>query len=136
MKIAVWLARILIAGVLLYAGVLKLGASERFTVTVAKFAVLPDAWLGAFVLALPAVEVLAGILLLIPRTAQTGACLAAGLLTVFIAALAWAWSQGFTVDCGCFGTEDEPAPGNAIPLALARDVVLLAITLLLAARRP
>lgn len=135
MKIAVWLARLLVAGVLLYASVLKLGTSERFAVTVAKFSVLPEAWAGVFAMALPWIEMAAGILLLIPRTARIGAFAAAGLLILFLAALAWAWSQGFTIDCGCFGAEDEQVPGNAIPLAIARDAVLLAITLLLAARR-
>ena len=135
MRIAIWLARWLVAGVLLYASVLKLGASERFTITVAKFGMLPEAWAGVFALALPWVEMLAGLLLLIPRTARAGAFFAAALLLVFIAALAWAWSQGYTIDCGCFGAEDKQVPGNAIPLALARDGALLAITLLLAARR-
>jgi uncharacterized membrane protein YphA (DoxX/SURF4 family) len=135
MKIAIWLARVLVAGVFLYAGVLKLGASERFTITVAKFGLLPELWANAVAIALPWLETLTGILLLIPRTARIGAFAAAALLILFLAALAWAWSQGFTIDCGCFGVEDEQVPGNAIPLALARDVVLLAITLLLAARR-
>ena len=136
MKIAIWLARGLIAAVFLYAGVLKLGASERFAITVAQFAILPEGWTRGAALALPAVETLVGVLLLVPRTARAGAWAAAALLAIFIAALAWAWSQGFTVDCGCFGgSEDEPTPGNAIPLALTRDAVLLAITLLLAARR-
>ena len=88
MKTAIWLARLVIAGVFLYAGVLKLGASERFAITVAKFAIVPDRWIGALAIGLPATETLIGILLLVPRTARLGAFAAAGLLTIFLAALA------------------------------------------------
>jgi hypothetical protein len=55
---------------------------------------------------------------------------------VFIAALTWAWTQGLAVDCGCFGAEDVmTSTRDQIPTALARDAVLLALTLLLAVRR-
>jgi uncharacterized membrane protein YphA (DoxX/SURF4 family) len=136
MNLAIQLARMLIAAVFLYAGVVKLGTSERFAITIAQFFILPLAWVGLFAAALPWLEILVGLLLLVPRTARAGAWCAAALLIVFLAALTWAWSQGFVVDCGCFGdTEDEPQPGNQIPFAIARDVALIAVTLLLAARR-
>jgi uncharacterized membrane protein YphA (DoxX/SURF4 family) len=136
MKFAIWSARVLLAAVFLYAGIMKLGTSEQFAITIAQFFILPKAWSALFAVSLACFEILVGILLLIPRTAQGAAFVSAALLITFIATLTWAWSQGFTVGCGCFGpTEDEPAPGNQIPLAIARDVVLLALTLLLAARR-
>ena len=138
MNLAIRLARLLLAAIFLYAGAVKLGISERFAITIAQFFILPLAWPGPFAASLPWIEMLAGILLLIPRTARVGAFAAAVLLVAFIGALGWAWSQGFTVDCGCFGsTEDEPATatGNQIPYALARDVVLLALTLPVAAQR-
>jgi uncharacterized membrane protein YphA (DoxX/SURF4 family) len=132
MKIAIWLARLLLAAVFLYAGFVKLGASERFAVTVAQFSILPPEWITGFAFALPWIEVAVGLALLTPWTARAGALAAAALLVVFLGALGWAWNQGVTTDCGCFGdtpTSDSPA------LAMARDAALLAITLLLAWRR-
>ncbi len=136
MKLAVWTARGLLAALFLYAGVVKLGMSEQFAVTIAQFYLLPTAGVHLLAALLPWLEIFAAILLLIPRTARVGALVIAVLLAVFIAALTWAWSQGFTFGCGCLGTtEDEPVSGNQIPHAIARDVALLALTLLLAARR-
>jgi uncharacterized membrane protein YphA (DoxX/SURF4 family) len=132
MKIAIWLSRVFLAAVFLYAGFVKIGASERFAVTVAQFSILPPEWISGFSIGLPIFEVVVGLALLTPWTARAGALAAAALLVGFIGALGWAWNQGVTTDCGCFGetpTNDSPA------LAMARDVVLLAITLLLAWRR-
>jgi uncharacterized membrane protein YphA (DoxX/SURF4 family) len=132
MKIAIWIARLLLAAVFLYAGIAKLGASERFAITVAQFSILPPAWIAVFATALPFVEIAVGLALLTPWTARAGALGAAALFVLFLGALAWAWNQGITTDCGCFG--EEPA-GDSIPLAIARDIALLAVTLLLALRR-
>jgi len=124
-------SRWLLAALFLYAGFIKAGAGERFTVTIAKFNILPESWVIPFRFGLPAVEILAAILLLIPRTGRIGASAIAGLLAMFLAALGYAWSQHYTIDCGCFG---ETQPAN-FPLAITRDPALLALTLLVAARR-
>jgi uncharacterized membrane protein YphA (DoxX/SURF4 family) len=84
---------------------------------------------------LPAIEIIAGVLLLIPRTARIGAFATAALLAIFIAALTFAWSQHYTFDCGCFDRPGSPPHVTNLPLAIARDVGLLAVTLLLAARK-
>ncbi len=132
MKLAIWLARLIVAGVFLYAGIVKAGASEGFAVAIAQFSILPQPAVSALALALPFVEIAAGVLLVIPRTARLGAGLAAALLCTFLVALGWALSQGLIVDCGCFG--DAPPSRERMVAALARDVILLALTLLLAAR--
>jgi uncharacterized membrane protein YphA (DoxX/SURF4 family) len=135
MKIAIWLARILIAAVFLYAGIVKMGASERFAITTAQFSILPPATVGVAAMALPWLEILTAVLLLVPLTSRLGALCAAGLLVTFIGVLAWGIHQGWTIDCGCFGNGDEPPAQGELPIALGRDVVLLAITLGLALRR-
>ncbi|MDD5200674.1 MAG: DoxX family membrane protein [Terrimicrobiaceae bacterium] len=134
MKIAIWTARILLAAVFLYAGVFKLGISERFAVTVAHFSILPPAVANVFAFSLGWIETLTGLLLLIPRTSRLGAGLATLLLATFLAALAWSLSQGFVVDCGCFGEDPEPSRDKMI-FAIWRDAALLVLTLGLACRR-
>ena len=135
MKIAIWAARIFLAAVFFYAGVVKLGTSERFAITVADFSILPPALLRVVVPGLPWLETFAAVLLVIPRTARLGAGILAVLLVTFIAALAWALHQGIVVDCGCFGEESQPS-ADRMALAIGRDVALLALTLGLAWRRP
>ena len=135
MKFAIWGARILLAAVFFYAGVIKLGTSERFAVTVARFSILPESFTNVFALALGGIEAVAAILLLIPRTARIGALLIAALLVMFIGALAWSFHQGMLIDCGCFGEDPAPA-GDKMTFAIWRDVALLALTLGLALRRP
>lgn len=135
MKIAIWLARILVAAVFLYAGIVKAGTSERFAMTIAQFSILPPQAVGIAAMVLPWLEILAAVLLLVPVTARLGAVSAAGLLVVFIGVLAWGIHQGWAIDCGCFGNGDDPPAQGELPIALGRDVVLLAITLGLALRR-
>ncbi|HEY8899838.1 MAG TPA: MauE/DoxX family redox-associated membrane protein [Chthoniobacterales bacterium] len=134
MRIAIWAARILLAAIFFYAGVVKLGTSERFAITVADFSILPPALLHVVVPGLPWLEAFAAVLLVIPRTARLGAGIVAVLLVTFIAALAWALNQGIVVDCGCFGEESQPSTDQMV-LAIWRDVALLALTLGLAIRR-
>lgn len=135
MKIAIWTARVLLAAVFFYAGVHKLGTSERFAITVARFSLLPEAAGNVLALSLGWIEALAAILIVIPRTARVGAGVIAALLLAFIAALAWSLHQGMLIDCGCFGEDPEPS-GDKMIFALWRDVALLALTLGLAMRKP
>ncbi len=135
MKYAIWSARILLAAVFFYAGVIKLGTSERFAVTVARFSILPDTAANAFALSLGWIEAAAAILLVTPRTTRIGAALISALLVIFIAALGWSLGQGFVIDCGCFGEDPAPSGGKMV-VAIWRDAALLALTLGLAWRRP
>jgi uncharacterized membrane protein YphA (DoxX/SURF4 family) len=131
---AVWTARILLAALFLYAGLVKLDASEQFALTMSKFSFLPENSVPWLALGLPVVEIFAALLLLVPTTARLGAGLVAVLLVTFIAAIGWTLQQGFTADCGCFGEEGAPSRGKML-FALGRDVALLALTLGLAGRR-
>ncbi len=135
MTILLWAARVFVAGLFLYAGGIKAGASEGFAITISQFSILPAPLITIAAILLPFAEIVGAILLLIPRTTRMGAALLSALLVVFLTALTWALSQGLIVDCGCFG--DEPPSRDRMVATILRDVVLLAITLPLAAvRRP
>ncbi len=134
MRLLFILVRVLLAALFLTAGLIKAGASEGFAITIAQFSILPPSAVSAFAVTLPWFEILAAILLLIPRTAKFGAILAAFLFATFISAIAWALSQGLIVDCGCFG-ESTPSLGKMIA-TLVRNAFLLAIALGLAVALP
>jgi uncharacterized membrane protein YphA (DoxX/SURF4 family) len=123
-----WALRIVLAAIFLYAGVFKATASEQFLVALVPFTFLPATLLLPVSLLLPVIEILAGLLLLLPRTHRLGAALALALLLIFIGVLGWALSQGIIVSCSCFGEDDEPSAWKMI-IAILRDLVLAAMAL-------
>ncbi|MGY1844827.1 MauE/DoxX family redox-associated membrane protein [Modestobacter sp. SYSU DS0875] len=133
---APWLAtaaRLLLGGVLVVAGALKLpdpAAAER---AVRAYRLLPEALVSPVAFGLPVMEIAAGLALLAGVFVRTAAIAAAVLMAVFIAAIAAAWARGLQIDCGCFGGGGEVAAGQtAYPGEIARDTGLLLVALALA----
>lgn len=118
--------RLVLAGIFLYAGVVKAGASEQFAVALAPFTFLSDGAAGTLARLLPWIEVAAGFLLLLPRVHRLGSLLVLLLCAAFVTALTWALANGIVVSCGCFGG-DEPPSAAAMLGAIVRDLVLAAL---------
>ena len=126
-------ARLLLGGVLVVAGALKLpdpAAAER---AVRAYRLLPEALVGPVAFGLPVLEIAVGLALLAGVFVRTAAVAAAVLLIAFTAAVASVWARGLQIDCGCFSRGGQVAAGStAYPSELARDVVLLLVALALA----
>lgn len=122
-------ARIVLAGVFLYAGTLKALNPQEFLLDVRSFQMLRDPWAAWLALGLPWLEIFCGVALLLGGWTR-GACLVlGGLLLVFAAAFIQAWARGIDVTCGCFGkTENKTNFGQS----LAIDGGLLVLTVFLA----
>jgi putative oxidoreductase len=120
-------ARVVLAGVFLYAGALKALDPQEFLLDVRSFQMLRDPWAAVLALGLPWLEIFCGIALLLGGWTR-GACLVlAGLLLAFAVAFIQAWARGIDVTCGCFGkTENKTNFGQS----LAIDGALLALTAL------
>lgn len=119
------LLRIALAAVFFYAGALKAGASQEFAIALLPFTFVPPQWTMPLAVALAWTEILAAILLLLPRVFPLGAALVATLCFLFICFLSWALCNGIIVSCGCFGADDAPSAWKML-LAIGRDIVLLA----------
>lgn len=105
-----WLLRVTLAAVFLWACVDKWAHPEAFARAVYRYHLLPDGAINAMALLLPWVEFWAALAVLGPRRWRTaGATLMAGMLVVFTAALAWNWMRGLEVSCGCFSTSATAA---------------------------
>jgi uncharacterized membrane protein YphA (DoxX/SURF4 family) len=128
-------ARLALGGVLLAAGLLKVGdltgsvqsvlAYELFSYPVARF-------LGTV---LPVVEIAVGLLLVVGLLTRASAVVGGVLMLAFIAGIASAWSRGLTIDCGCFGTGGPVDPDDTRYLTeIARDLGLLALAAWLVVR--
>jgi uncharacterized membrane protein YphA (DoxX/SURF4 family) len=129
-------ARLVLGGVWVVAGALKLpdpAAAER---AVRAYRLLPEGLVGPVAFGLPVVEIAVGLALLAGVFVRTAALATAALLAVYIAAIGSAWARGLPIDCGCFGGGGQVAAGRtAHPGELARDLALLVLALALA-RRP
>jgi uncharacterized membrane protein YphA (DoxX/SURF4 family) len=116
--------RLLLAGVFISAGLLKIVDPPGFAKAVFNYQILPVLASNVVAVALPWVEVLAGVALLAGVLRTESALILTGLLVVFMAAIAIALARGIDVECGCFGTGSKGR--RASLLTLVQDAGLLA----------
>jgi uncharacterized membrane protein YphA (DoxX/SURF4 family) len=131
-----WLAtagRLVLGGVFVVAGALKLPDPDAAVRAVRAYRLLPEALVGPVAFGLPVVEIAVGLALLAGVFVRTAALAAAALLVVFLVGVGSAWARGLQIDCGCFGGGGEVAAGQtAYPAEVLRDVGLLLVALALA----
>jgi len=119
------LTRWILGGVFIYAGSAKLLEPKTFTVLIEAYGIVPESLLMPVAIALPALEVAAGIGLLFDI--EGSLLVIAGLLGLFIAILGYGIWIGLDVDCGCFGPEDPEAEAfHSFKISLYRDLIMLA----------
>lgn len=114
--------RLLLGGVFIYAGTLKIISPQPFADSIATFRLLPAPFIDLLALGLPIFEVVVGGLLLFGirvRAAALGVLMMTG---VFALALASALVRGLPVDCGCFGSGAASVTQSWV--SLGRDLLL------------
>ena len=124
------LARLVVGGIWLVAGLLKLPDPAENVRAVRAYQLLPESLVPAVGYALPILEILIGVCLVLGLLTRVNAGLSAALLLAFIVGIAAAWARGLEIDCGCFGGgggADEGASGK-YPWEIARDVGLLGLS--------
>jgi putative oxidoreductase len=99
--------RLGLAGLLLYAGAVKIVDPGSFVGDLDHYRVLSQALAPLVALGLPVLEVVAGVGLLLPGYAQAGALLSASMLLGFGAAMTQAKLRGINLACGCFGAGSD-----------------------------
>ena len=95
--------RLVLAGVLLYAGSVKLLEPNGAREAIVAYRIFPGDLPTILGWALPIGEVVLGILLLIGLFVRWAGLATALLMTAFIAGIASVWARGYSIDCGCFG---------------------------------
>jgi uncharacterized membrane protein YphA (DoxX/SURF4 family) len=93
--------RLFIAGTFIRAGAVKLADIKEFRLAVANYDILPAGLVAAAAVTVPAVEVVAGLLLLLGVLPVVVAAVLAALLLCFSAAIAVNLARGRVFDCGC-----------------------------------
>jgi uncharacterized membrane protein YphA (DoxX/SURF4 family) len=127
--VAVWAstaARLVLGGVFLVAGGLKVIDPQSSVAAVRAYRLLPSSLVTIVGWGLPFAEIALGVLLLAGVATRLIAVASAILLLVFIAAVTSAAARGLSIDCGCFGGGGDVAPGQtAYGTEIVRDVGLL-----------
>jgi protein-disulfide isomerase/uncharacterized membrane protein YphA (DoxX/SURF4 family) len=127
------LARLVLGGVWVAAGWLKLGDPTESVRAVRAYDLLPEGLVPVVGHALPVLELVIGLCLLLGLLTRWSAVLSAVLLVAFVIGISAAWARGLSIECGCFGGGGGPAVGasDKYPWELARDAGLLLLSALL-----
>lgn len=116
-------ARLFLGIVLIVAGATKIGHPLTSQRAVQAYEILPDGLANPVGLALPFVEVVLGVLLVLGLFTRVVAAVSALLMLAFIIGIAQAWARGLTIDCGCFGGGGQIGVNDTkYPQEIARDV--------------
>ena len=127
--------RLVLGGVVLVAGGLKVGHLETSARAVRAYQLLPYDLAGYVGYALPILEVAVGLLLVVGLFTRVSAVIAGLLMVAFIIGISSAWARGLSIDCGCFGSGGTIAASQTqYPWEVARDVGLLACAVWLTVR--
>jgi|GEM_PF-430740 len=125
---ALLLVRLLIGGVLLYAGFAKaLAPAAEFAAAMANYHLFPSSGLLPMAWIIPWIEIWTGLFLIAGLYTQAAAAVASGLFVSFLAVMASAlWRHIDLASCGCFGAETF-SPHTTFKI----DIGLLLLSLLL-----
>ena len=104
----------------------KIADPTSFALDVATYDILPLALVNLTAIALPWVELAAGVLLLLGCRVRAGALLVATMMALFLAALAIALARGLDMSCGCFASQGAAEDPISL-LTVARDLGWLAL---------
>jgi uncharacterized membrane protein YphA (DoxX/SURF4 family) len=128
-------ARLVVGGVWLWAGLLKVTDPEASVTAVRGYQLLSPSIADTVGRVLPMVEVVVGACLLLGLLTRLFGGISALLQVAFIVGISSVWARGISINCGCFG-DGGPNPDaiSQYPWEIARDMGLLALSLFLAWR--
>ncbi|RYU13035.1 MauE/DoxX family redox-associated membrane protein [Nocardioides iriomotensis] len=127
------LARLVVGGVWIVAGALKLPDPTESVRAVRNYQLLPEAVVPFVGHSLPVLEILVGLCLLLGLLTRPAAVVSAVLMGAFVVGIASAWARGLSIECGCFGGGGGPVENAtaAYPWEIARDAALMLASLYL-----
>lgn len=117
------LFRLALGGIFIYASLDKIAHPGAFARIIANYAILPDFLVTLPALALPWVELVAGLCLVIGLWPRGSALLLSLLLLLFIAALGVNALRGVSMSCGCFST--SAADTEKATVLILRDLLIM-----------
>lgn len=113
--------RLVLGLVLIWAGWSKVFDMQTFMQDIANYRILPHEFLPLVAITLPAIELVAGVCLILGLFMEGALFIATVLFIVFLLAIESAILRGLDIKCGCFGTTDAEMVGINV---LVRDFIL------------
>jgi uncharacterized membrane protein YphA (DoxX/SURF4 family) len=123
-------ARLVLGGVLVVAGWLKISSPDDAVRAVQAYQILPQSLTHAVGYGLPLLEILVGVLLVLGLGTRWAAVVGGALMVVFIIGIASVWVRGLSIDCGCFGgggTTSAAGRNGRYATEIVRDLLLLGL---------
>ena len=123
-----FMARLILGGILVAAGGLKIDNLQKSAMAVRSYEMLPIGVANFLGYALPCIEIGIGLLLVIGVAVGISGLLGALTMFAFIIAISQAWARGLNIDCGCFGGGGKVDPEDTKYLSeIIRDIGLLVL---------
>lgn len=120
------MARLVLGGVLLVAGLLKAINPQKSAMAVRAYELLPVSVANFLGYVLPWIEIGVGALLILGTALKINAAIGGFTMFVFIIAIGQAWARGLSIDCGCFGGGGAVDPGKTKYIEeILRDFALM-----------
>lgn len=129
LRVAPWVAvvRVLLGGVLMYAGFTKLKSGFAFAEIIANYALLPAAANQILAVVLPWWELCAGALLVFGVWTRAASLVALLLFGTFAAAVISALVRGLDIECGCFSDAGSRVGLKTLGIELAGLVAAILV---------
>jgi len=96
--------RLMVGGVFIWTGLLKIFDPLGFAQNIANYKVFPQGISFFLALFLPWIEVICGAFLIVGIFRGASSLLLSGLLSVFLVLIILTILRGIDIDCGCFGS--------------------------------
>ena len=113
------IAAMIIGGIFIYSGILKIISPQEFSDTISAYQLLPYQAHNLLAIFLPFVELVSGISVLWKKSRRASAFILAGCCITFIIATTWAMIHNLDINCGCFGKLSSISGINTIILDTA-----------------
>ncbi len=124
-KYFLFLIRITISYIFVYAGAVKISDTEAFAISISDYRLLPVSTINFFAIILPWLEIIAGILLLFGIAVKENSTIIFAMISIFTVAIIISLFRGLSIDCGCFGK------GTQIGLMKLGENLLMIVGLLI-----
>jgi uncharacterized membrane protein YphA (DoxX/SURF4 family) len=121
----VLIARLILGVVFIYASIDKIAHPAAFAKDVYNYQILPEVLINLTALALPWLEIILGIFLLVGLFREGTAWIATLLLVVFFGAMVFNLARGLDIHCGCFNTSAQGTDSAPIAWYVFRDGLFL-----------
>lgn len=122
-KIFIRIISVLIGILFLYSGILKILNPFEFSLTVAKYGILPEKFINIFSIIIPFLEIFSGFFLLIGVFIKGSSFTISLLLLIFTIAIFYVTIKGYSFECGCFEIMGKESKTGI--LLIIRNLILL-----------